>query len=257
MTTAPPVRSTSTRRAVGSTVSGERSAGPTSRDRRALTVILRRSPVILLDFDGPVCSVFAGYPAPQITDELRALALDQVDELPPAMSAITSPHEFLTASEVSAELARQVEAALQTAEIKAVESATPTPGVDAFLTACRDVGRPLAIVSNNTGASVRAYLDRVGLADLVQHIEARDPFDPGLMKPSPHLIERAAQALDVEPDACTLIGDQPTDVQAARAIGAASIGYANKPGKADDLAAAGAGAVVAHLDELTEAIRAN
>ncbi len=224
----------------------------------ALAAILRRSPVILLDFDGPVCSVFAGYPASQITDELRALALDQVDELPPAMSAITSPHEFLSASaEVSAELARQVEAALQTAEIKAVESATPTPGVDAFLSACRDAGRQLAIVSNNTGASVRAYLGRVGLADLVQHVEARDPSDPGLMKPSPHLIERAAQTLDVEPDACTLIGDQTTDVRASRAIGAASIGYANKPGKADDLTAAGADAVIAHIDELTEAIRTN
>lgn len=224
----------------------------------ALAAILRRSPVILLDFDGPVCSVFAGYPAPQITDELRALALDEVGELPPAMSAITSPHEFLSASaEVSPELARHIEAALQAAEIKAVESATPTPGVDDFLTACREARRQVAIVSNNTGASVRAYLDRVGLADLVQHIEARDPSDPGLMKPSPHLIERAAQALGVEPDACTLIGDQPTDVQAARAIGAASIGYANKLGKADDLAAAGADAVIAHIDELTEAIRAN
>ncbi|WP_233712693.1 hypothetical protein [Kribbella turkmenica] len=85
-------------------VVGEGLAGP-----------LTRSPVILLDFDGPVCSVFAGYPAPQITEELRALALDQVDELPPAMSAITSPHEFLSASaELSAELAQHIEAALQT-----------------------------------------------------------------------------------------------------------------------------------------------
>jgi HAD superfamily hydrolase (TIGR01509 family) len=224
----------------------------------ALAVILRRSPVILLDFDGPVCSVFAGYPAPQITDELRALALDQVGELPPAMAGMTGPHEFLIASaEVSPELARQVEAALQTAEIKAVESATPTPGVEHFLAACRDAGRQLAIVSNNTGTSVRAYLDRVGLAGLVQHVEARDPSDPALMKPSPHLIERAAQALAVASSACTLIGDQTTDVRAAQAIGAASIGYANKPGKADDLAAAGADAVIVHIDELTEAIRAN
>ncbi|MFD3402541.1 HAD family hydrolase [Kribbella sp. NPDC058693] len=82
---------------------------------------------------------------------------------------------------------------------------------EAFLTTCRDAGRPLAIVSNNTGASVRAYLDGVGLTGLVQHIEARDASDPALMKPSPHLIERAAQALAVEPDACTLIGDQATD----------------------------------------------
>jgi phosphoglycolate phosphatase len=109
----------------------------------ALAAILRRSPVILLDFDGPVCSVFAGYPAQQITEELRALAIDQVGELPTALDEMTSPHEFLTiAAEVSPKLARQVEAALQTAEIKAVESATPTPGVDEFLAACREAGRP-------------------------------------------------------------------------------------------------------------------
>jgi phosphoglycolate phosphatase len=77
------------------------------------------------------------------------------------------------------------------------------------------------------------------------------------MKPSPHLIEQAAQALAVEPDACTLIGDQTTDVQAARSIGAASIGYANKPGKSDDLTAAGADAIIERISELTEAIRAN
>jgi phosphoglycolate phosphatase len=117
----------------------------------ALAAILRTSPVILLDFDGPVCSVFAGYPAPQITDELRAVAVDQVGELPAALDGISSPHGFLSASaEVSPVLARQVEEALQVAEIKAVESATPTPGVEEFLTACRERGRQLAIVSNNT-----------------------------------------------------------------------------------------------------------
>lgn len=52
---------------------------------------------------------------------------------------------------VSAELARQVESTLQAAETKVIESATPTPGVDAFLSAGREASRPLAIVSNNTG----------------------------------------------------------------------------------------------------------
>jgi phosphoglycolate phosphatase-like HAD superfamily hydrolase len=77
------------------------------------------------------------------------------------------------------------------------------------------------------------------------------------MKPSPYLIERAAQALGASPSHCTLIGDQRSDVMAARAIGAASIGYANKPGKTEDLTAAGADAVIEHIDDLTEAIRAS
>ncbi|MGZ0150380.1 HAD family hydrolase [Kribbella sp. WER1] len=224
----------------------------------ALAAILRQHPAVLLDFDGPVCSVFAGYPAAQITDELRAVALDQLTELPSELARLSSPHEFLSASaKVSPDLARRIEVALQAAEVRAVETATPTPGADEFLTACHDAGRPLVIVSNNTGASVTAYLDRSGLAGLVRHVEARDPSDPALMKPSPYLIQRAAEVLGVSPAACTLIGDQTTDVQAARVIGAASIGYANKPGKGADLTAAGADAVIAQISELTEAVRAS
>ncbi|WP_405063829.1 HAD hydrolase-like protein [Kribbella sp. NBC_01505] len=75
------------------------------------------------------------------------------------------------------------------------------------------------------------------------------------MKPNPHLINRAAQALGVSPKACTLIGDQITDIQAAQASGAASIGYANKPGKPNALRAAGADLIIRHISELTEAIR--
>lgn len=224
----------------------------------ALAAILRRSPVILLDFDGPVCSVFAGYPAAQIAEELRSLVIDLVDELPAGLQGVSSPHDFLTASaEISPELAIHVEDALQTTEIKAVESATPTPGVEEFLAACKNAGRQLAIVSNNTGASVSAYLARTGLTRYAQHIEARDPSDPGLMKPHPYLIEQAAQALRATPVRCTLIGDQTTDVRATKSIGASSIGYANKPGKSADLTAAGADAIIAQISELTEAVQAS
>nr|WP_233712692.1 hypothetical protein [Kribbella turkmenica] len=36
-----------------------------------------------------------------------------------------------------------------------------------------------------------------------------------------------------------------------------SIGYTNKPGKADDLTADGADAVIANIAELTQAVQAN
>jgi hypothetical protein len=92
----------------------------------ALAATLRRSPVIPLDFDGPVCSVFAGHPASQITDELRGPALDQVGKLPPAVPR--SPAR--TVAECGC---RRI--------------------------ACRDAGRQLAIVSNNPGASVRPTIE--------------------------------------------------------------------------------------------------
>jgi phosphoglycolate phosphatase len=203
---------------------------------------------VLLDFDGPVCSVFAGYPAPQIAEELRALIRDAVGDLPDEIVDATGPHEVLAASaSLGDDVWRRVEEALQVAEIKAVESATPTPGVDDFLQACRSADRPIAIVSNNCRASVRTYLERTALTEYIRHIEARDPIHVARMKPSPYLVQRAAQALNISPGECVLLGDQVSDITAAIAAGGRSIGYANKPGKASDLASAGADAVIDHM----------
>jgi HAD superfamily hydrolase (TIGR01509 family) len=59
----------------------------------------------------------------------------------------------------------------------------------------------------------------------------RTSHDAAPLKPSPHLITQAVDALDAEPGECTLVGDSVTDVQGARLAGVQSIGYANKPGK--------------------------
>ncbi|GAA2836196.1 HAD family hydrolase [Kribbella solani] len=210
---------------------------------------------VLFDFDGPICSVFDGYPAQRITVELRQLAGAVPDDLNEAMQKAAGPHELLLATAGDTRLATQLERALQAAELAAVESALPTPGAVAALAACRDSGKLVAIVSNNYDESVARYLARTGLAAQVAHIQGRDPSDPTLMKPSPHLIEKAARALDVRTSACVFIGDQTSDVEAGRAAGAHTVGYANKPGKADALALAGAEVVVDTMTELAAAIR--
>lgn len=111
----------------------------------------------------------------------------------------------------------------------------------------------MAIVSNNYSQAVVDYLARVGLSDQVAHIIGRNPADPTLMKPSPHLIEKALQVLDVEPSACVFVGDQTTDIAAGREAGVPTIGYANKPGKIEALPSAGADVVVETIDELGSA----
>ena len=136
-------------------------------------------------------------------------------------------------------------------------TAAPTPYVHDVVTACQNSGRSVSIVSNNSARAVHAYLARHGLDDRISLVVARTSHDPALLKPSPHLITQAIEALNAKLGECTLVGDSVTDVQAARLASVHSIGYANKPGKADDLTAAGADAVIAHIDELTEAIRAN
>jgi HAD superfamily hydrolase (TIGR01509 family) len=223
---------------------------PADADR--LAHLLGQTAWVLLDFDGPVCSVFAGYPAPAIAAELRDWIASEAIQLPRVSD---DPHDVLRqAAEVSGQLARQVETRLRTAEIRAATTAEPTPGAAEFLTVCQATGRPVAIVSNNTADAITTYLDRADLAHLVAHVEGRDRHDTALMKPHPHSLRLAMQAIGASPSKSALIGDSTSDMHAATAAGVIPIGYANKPGKRDRLSAAGAAAITAAMYELTAAL---
>jgi beta-phosphoglucomutase-like phosphatase (HAD superfamily) len=102
------------------------------------------------------------------------------------------------------------------------------------------VRRPVAIVSNNSAAAITAYLNRREMAWSVAHVLGRDPHDPARMKPNTWTLTRALDQLDVAASDAVLIGDAVTDVEAARALGMPSIGYANHPAKTDALRGAGA-----------------
>lgn len=220
-----------------------------------LTQMFASAEAVLFDFDGPICSVFDGYPAQLITSELRELAGTAPHELGESLRKAAGPHELLLAAADDPQLAARLEQALQDAELRAVETALPTPGAAESLAACQSSGKLVAIVSNNYAEAVVRYLARTGLADQVAHVEGRDPSDPTLMKPSPHLIENATRALGLRTAACVFIGDQTSDIEAGRAAGARTIGYANKPGKADALAVAGAEVVTTSMAEVAAALR--
>jgi phosphoglycolate phosphatase len=198
--------------------------------------------------------VFDGYPAQRITGELRELAGAIPHDLDEALREAAGPHELLLAAADDQQLAARLEQALQVAELEAVESALPTPGAAESLAACQSSGKLVAIVSNNYAEAVVRYLSRTGLSDRVAHVEGRDPSDPTLMKPNPHLIENASKALGVRAAVCVFIGDQTSDIEAGRAAGARTIGYANKPGKADALALTGADVVVQTMTEVATAL---
>lgn len=93
-------------------------------------------------------------------------------------------------------------------------------------------GRPVERSTRVPGAlAVARYLDRKGLAELVIHIEGRDPRNPALLEPHPALLERAVEAAEGSVHSTLLVGDSVTDLAAARAAGVRSVGYANRPGE--------------------------
>jgi phosphoglycolate phosphatase len=205
-------------------------------------VVLSQAHALLLDFDGPVCSIFAGIPAPIVAGQLRQVLADGGhSDLPGSVEKSEDPFDVLRyATTLGDEEASYVESAFTAHEVEAVASAVPTDGTHDLIRSWVNSGRPIAVVSNNSTAAVSAYLDLYNIRSFVGVISARTGPDISKLKPSPFLIRRAITDLKVDSRACVLIGDSQTDIIAARAAAVWSIGYANKPGKLEKLSSADA-----------------
>jgi len=225
---------------------------------RHLIELLHRKTVLLTDFDGPICAMFAGYPAPAVAAELRDLILATGCELPASASDV-GPIDFLrlVADACPPHVVRLVADALRDAELHAAASAIPTPGFEDVLTAAHETGRRVAIVSNNSTEGIVGYLLRHNLTRQVDYLSGRyDGMDPHLLKPHDHAVRRALDGLSASAETAILLGDDPTDIKAGRAVGIPTIGYANKPGKRERLAPAGPDTIIDTLTELADALRA-
>ncbi|MFD3973263.1 HAD family hydrolase [Streptomyces cyaneofuscatus] len=222
----------------------------------SLTATVAATSGVLFDFDGPVCDVFAGHPAPDVARELAAI-LTQIDTSTGERALETDdPMEVLRlAPRVGESAVRRIEEALTAAEVSAVKAAgIPVTGAVDSLRAAHKSGRRVAIVSNNSAACVKEFLAIHDLDRFVHQVIGRYPNRPDLMKPSPFPLERAAEGLGVRASTCTLIGDSTTDIEASARAGSMAIGFANKPGKEESLAAAGAWAIVTTMASIAEAL---
>ncbi|WNI15730.1 HAD family hydrolase [Actinacidiphila sp. ITFR-21] len=221
----------------------------------ALEATISTTRGVLFDFDGPICDVFAGLPASEVARDLVAILRGFEPTLAASASEIDDPMEILRlASKGSEATLRAVEDALTSAEGSAVKVAgNPIPGAVAALRAAQSSGHSIAVVSNNSAGPIWAFLHRHGLTPMVREVVGRAPYRPDLMKPDPYSLALAASRLDLAPTQCTLIGDSVTDIEAARATGAKSIGYANKSGKARSLTEAGADAIVSDMSAVADA----
>lgn len=93
-----------------------------------LTETLANARVILFDFDGPLCDVFAGLPASEVADELTALLSAQDAAAGTKAAGTDDPLDVLRiAHEADTELGQKVERALTAAEVRAVAVAGEPP----------------------------------------------------------------------------------------------------------------------------------
>lgn len=219
----------------------------------SLAAVVDHARVILLDFDGPVCSIFAQHPASAVAHQLRRLLVDQAVTLPSEIVIEPDPLAVLrfTANLDRPDVVRLVDEALRREEVTAARTAQPTPYGREVIVAAHQTGRRVAVVSNNSAESVRVYLEARRLSSYVQPAIGRPEAAPERMKPDPFPVLAALRELGAEPKECVLVGDSVSDIEAARAAGIAAIGYANKPGKRERFG--DADAVIDSMAELVTA----
>lgn len=193
----------------------------------AAAAVLWRFPTVLLDFDGPICSVFSSFTSAEVAGALRERL--QLDD---AALDSTDPFDVLRiAAEPSLGSAAKAERALAQLECEAVASAEPTPGAFELIDELARSGRRVAVVSNNSADAVGAFLEQHQLTKLITAVSARIDPQPRLLKPHPYLVSRACSLTKSPAHNCILVGDSLSDLDAARRFALAFIGYANKPGK--------------------------
>ncbi|MGI5178701.1 HAD family hydrolase [Dactylosporangium sp. CA-152071] len=220
----------------------------------SLATFMSRIEVLLLDFDGPVCALFATFSASAVADRLRSVAASH-GLTATAKEPLALLREVDRAGDPT--LSRAVGNAAQEAEIEAALGATQTPGIQAVLEAAKASRRRVAIVSNNSDEAIAACLARHSLTEHVDLVVGRYFGMPAqLLKPDPHLVQLALTRLDASANTAAFVGDSVTDIEAGRAASVRTIGYANKPGKHERLTTAGPDYVITRMTDLAESMHA-
>jgi len=218
-------------------------------DVSGLDDVLQHVDAVLFDFDGPLCDVFAGSPAPDVARRLERLANRSFATDDP-LAVLRDCYDLCPRA-----VAELVEDELVRAEVTAVDVALAEPSGIEALRAAHAADLRIAVVTNNAGEAASRFLHMHGLNKLVRTIVGRAFRRPDRMKPDPWPLLMATNVLGVEPTRAVLIGDSVTDIEAAHATKMPCVAYANKPGKRSAFERIETAAVIDDMAELSAALR--
>jgi len=222
----------------------------------ALDGILRRARHLLLDFDGPVCTLYADESARLAADRLRAILATHNAEIPAAVATTADPLAVLAhAAAISPELAEQAEAELTRYELSAAATAQPAGYSHDVIASAREGHRTITVVSTCSARAVSAYLDRASLDELADLVVGRTGDAPDSAAEQ-KLIGRALNAMRADPATCALVADSASLLASARANDVATIAYARTPA-VRNLTSAHAEATITNLADLVLRLRAH
>ena len=203
---------------------------------------------IVFDFDGTLAATdidFAGvraelrsfYIARGIWHEglFQRYILEMID-------AVCSPLDPAEAEQVRAEsmtIVRRIES-------EACRRAEPYPGVPQALASLRERGYRMGIFTRNSREGCELVLRRHPLPHSV--LLTRD--DVANVKPHPDHLREALAQLDCSPERALVVGDHPTDAEAAIAVGAHAVGVLTTNATEETLLTAGARLVLDSVADL-------
>ena len=99
-----------------------------------------------------------------------------------------------------------------------VAFSVPFPGLSDTLQTLSDAGFAMGVATNDGTAATKAALEALGLAAFLPHVFGYDSVERP--KPAPDIVYAFAAASDVPPEEIAVIGDNPHDLEMARAAGA-------------------------------------
>jgi N-acetyl-D-muramate 6-phosphate phosphatase len=111
---------------------------------------------------------------------------------------------------------------------------------------------PLAVVSTREAGSTRLFLDQFGLTPFFKVIVTGQTARH--TKPYPDPILYAADAMNVPPESCLMVGDTTVDIRAGKAAGAQAVGVLCGFGEEPELRQRGADMILATTPELVQVL---
>jgi len=211
---------------------------------------------VIFDFDGTLVPLALNFD--RMREEIESIAARYVDadEIAELHSLYTLEFIYTIQTRLNDQGARfRAESfeRLCALEVQAVRGNAPYPYTKNVLTALRESGIKIGVISRNCLAAIRTVFPTI--EEYVDAIATRDDTD--LVKPNPAHVEVLLAKLGVKPDETLLVGDHPTDIMAGRAAKARTVGVlAGRTGR-NSFAEAGADRVVADIRSLIEILESD
>lgn len=213
-----------------------------------------RIDTVVFDFDGTLAETRIDFAKMRrrIVEHMQAWGLweDGLDQGKYVLDIIRIGRGKLgDATEKVAEFQAQADRILEEVELETCATAEPFPGVVEALTALKENGYRVGIVTRNCRVGVASVTSRHHIPhDL---LSTRD--DVTLVKPDPAHLSEALRLLGADPRRAVMIGDHVTDIEGAEGTGAMTFGVLTQKTTREQFEQVGADAV---FDDVPSAVAA-